>query len=158
IRKLQNNLTNNYNGSGTFSFADTETGLLGINSGNAIASFLLGAVDNGNATFNTVPTLYARGSYWAVFAGDTWKATSQLSIDYGLRWDLGTPATEKYNRSSFFNPLQPNPGANGLLGTLAFAGSGSPGVSYGAAGFPRTHPENTWYGGYAPRLGVAYAL
>ena len=158
IRKLQNNLTNNYNGSGTFLFADTETGLLGINSGNAIASFLLGAVDNGDATFNTVPTIYARGSYWAVFAGDTWKATSKLSIDYGLRWDLGTPATEKYNRSSFFNPLQPNPGANGLLGTLAFAGSGSPGVSYGAAGFPRNHPENTWYGGYAPRLGVAYAL
>ncbi len=158
IRKLQNNLTNNYNGSGTFSFADTETGLLGINSGNAIASFLLGAVDNGNATFNTVPTIYARGSYWALFAGDTWKATSKLSIDYGLRWDLGTPATEKYNRSSFFDPLRPNPGAGGLLGTLAFAGSGSPGVNYGAAGFPRAHPENTWYGGYAPRLGIAYAL
>ncbi len=85
IRKLQNNQSSLFNQSGSFSFADTETGLLGLNSGNAIASFLLGAVDSGNATFQTAPATYARGSYWALFAGDTWKATSKLSIDYGLR-------------------------------------------------------------------------
>jgi len=158
VRKLQNNLTNDYNASGTFSFADTETGLLGVNSGNAIASFLLGAVDNGNATFTTVKTVYARGSYWALFAGDTWKATNKLSVDYGLRWDVGTPAIEKYNHNSFFDPQAPNTGAGGRLGALRFSGSGSQGLNYGAAGFPRRSPENTWYGGYAPRLGVAYAL
>ena len=45
-RTLQNNLRNNNNGSGAFGFADLTTGLLGINSGNSIASFLLGNVDN----------------------------------------------------------------------------------------------------------------
>ncbi len=158
IRKLQNNQSSLFNQSGSFSFADTETGLLGLNSGNAIASFLLGAVDSGNATFQTAPATYARGSYWALFAGDTWKATSKLSIDYGLRWDLGTPATEKYNRTAFFDPYAPNSGAGGLLGTVQWAGSGAPGVPYGVNGFPRRYPEHTWYGGYAPRLGVAYAL
>ncbi len=158
IRKLQNNLTNDYNESGTFGFNDTETGLLGINSGNPIASFLLGAVDNANATFNTQTTTYARGSYWALFAGDTWKASSKLSIDFGLRWDVGTPATERFNHASFLDPYGPNPGAGGRPGRLAFAGSGGQGLKYGSAGFPRNAPEHTWYGGYAPRLGIAYAV
>jgi len=157
IRKLQNNFTSTYDSSGVFSFAETETGVLDINSGNPIASFLLGAVDNAYATFFTQTSQYARGSYWALFAGDTWKATSKLSIDYGLRWDLGTPATEKFNHSSFFDPLGANAGAGGRPGRMAFAGSGGQGVDYGAAGFSRTHPEYTWYRGYAPRLGIAYA-
>ena len=115
-------------------------------------------MDYGSAAFDTVTSSYSRGSYWALFAGDTWKATSKLSIDYGLRWDLGTPATEKWNRSSFLDPLGANPGAGGRRGRMAFAGSGVPGgEDYGAAGFSRTHPENTWYRGYAPRLGIAYA-
>jgi outer membrane receptor protein involved in Fe transport len=109
IRKLQNNFQSVSNRSGTFSFSEGETGLLGINSGNPIASFLLGAVDYSSAAFDTVTSSYSRGSYWALFAGDTWKATNKLSIDYGLRWDLGTPATEKWNRSSFLDPLGANP-------------------------------------------------
>jgi len=158
IRKLQNNFQSVSNRSGTFSFSEGETGLLGINSGNPIASFLLGAVDYSSAAFDTVTSSYSRGSYWALFAGDTWKATNKLSIDYGLRWDLGTPATEKWNRSSFLDPLGANPGAGGRPGRMAFAGSGVPGgEDYGAAGFSRTHPEHTWYRGFAPRLGIAYA-
>jgi hypothetical protein len=158
LRKLQNNFISEFDYAGIFSFSNTETGLLGINSGSSMASFLLDLVDNGSATFDTVNRSYARGSYWALFAGDTWKATSKLSVDYGLRWDLGTPATEKYNHSSFFDPSGANPGAGGRPGRLAFAGSGSGSVNYGAAGFSRAHPENTWYGGFAPRLGIAYAF
>jgi hypothetical protein len=127
IRKLQNNSTTDTNRSGTFYFGDGETGLLGINSGNSIASFLLGAVDYGSAAFDTNTSYYARGSYWALFAGDTRKATNKLSIDYGLRWDLGTPATEKWNRTVFFDPLGANSGAGGRPGRMAFAGSGVPG-------------------------------
>jgi hypothetical protein len=39
---LQNNLRNDNNGSGTFGFSDVNTGVLGINSGSSVASFLLG--------------------------------------------------------------------------------------------------------------------
>ena len=86
-RTLQNNLRNDNNGSGTFGFCDLNTGVLGINSGSSVASFLLGYVNNASVSFNNVNTLYARGRLFALRAGDTWKATSKLSITYGLRWE-----------------------------------------------------------------------
>ena len=59
--------------SGTINFSDLNTGLLGIPSGNSMASFLLGYVDNANATFYTVFGVRARRDAWAAFAGDNWK-------------------------------------------------------------------------------------
>ena len=41
-----------------------------------------------------------------------------------LRYDLMGPYHEAYNRTSFLNPLLPNPAAGGRLGALAFAGYG----------------------------------
>jgi hypothetical protein len=147
-------LTNflNSNASGTFNFSRLNTGLLGVNSGNAIASFLLGQVDSANATFYTVDTFYARGDQWNLNAGDTWKATPKLSVTYGLRWDVARPSVEKFNRLSFFDPLGANPGAGNRPGRLAFAGN-----KWGSASFGREHPEHTWYSGFAPRVGVAYS-
>jgi hypothetical protein len=152
-RTLQNNLRNNNNGSGTFGFADLTTGLLGINSGNSVASFLLGYADSANVSFNNVDTLYARGKLFALYGGDTWKATSKLSITYGLRWDVSTPSVEKYNNFSFLDPVGINSGAGGRLGTLVFAGDKWGDASYGAR-----HPEKTYYHAFAPRLGIAYSL
>jgi hypothetical protein len=153
LRTLQNNLRNNNNESGSFGFADLTTGLLGINSGNPIASFILGGVDNANVSFNNVDTLYARGKLWALHAGDTWKATNKLSVTYGMRWDVSTPSIERYDNMSFLDPTAPNPGAGGLPGTLAFAGS-----KWGNASYGRRHPEKTYYHAFSPRLGLAYSL
>ena len=47
-RKVMGNLHQTGNQAGTFTFARGATGLLGVNSGSPVASFLLGAVDNGN--------------------------------------------------------------------------------------------------------------
>jgi len=148
-------LTNflNGNASGTFNFSRLNTGLTGVSSGNAIASFLLGQVDSASSTFYTADTYYARGQQWNLSAADTWKVTPKLSINYGLRWDVATPSVEKFNRLSFFDPLGPNPGAGNRPGRLAFAGT-----KYGAASFGREHPEFTWYHGFSPRLGIAYTL
>src|SRR6185436_5623823 len=49
-RKIMGNLHGASNEAGSFDFQPGATGLLGINSGSPIASFLLGAVDNANAT------------------------------------------------------------------------------------------------------------
>ncbi len=51
------NIHANSNQAGTFNFARGATGLVGVNSGSPIASFLLGAVDNGNSTFRAVDSL-----------------------------------------------------------------------------------------------------
>jgi hypothetical protein len=115
-----------YNQSGTFNFASGETGLLGVNSGSPIASFLLGQVDSGNITAyanGANIALYPRQVTWAPSVGDTWKATRKLSVNYGIRWDLKTPAWAKDNVLSFLCPNCPNPEAGNLPGSLAFAGT-----------------------------------
>ncbi len=152
-RKVMGNIHANGNQAGTFTFARGATGLLGLNSGSPVASFLLGAVDSGNAVFRSVDSWYPRQHAWVLHAGDTWRASSKLTLDYGLRWDYFSPSSEKYDRFSFFDPVGANPGAGGRPGRLAFAGTG-----YGAASYGARYPEKEWYGGFAPRLGGAYRL
>jgi hypothetical protein len=152
-RKIMGNIHANNNEAGIFRFGPGATGLVGVNSGSPIASFLLGAVDNAESAFRDVSSWYPRQHAWILHAGDTWRVNDKLTLDYGLRWDYYSPSSEKYDRSSFFDPLGANPGAGGRLGRLAFAGDG-----YGAASFGARYPEEEWYGGLAPRLGGVYSL
>ncbi|HUL79781.1 MAG TPA: carboxypeptidase-like regulatory domain-containing protein [Vicinamibacteria bacterium] len=151
------NLGSNWHSTGTeqggFFFGRGATALAGINSGSPIASFLLGAVDSAGMDVNTASTQYARQAAYTLHAGDTWKATSKLTLNYGLRWDYYTPSREKYDRLAFFDPTGPNPGAAGRPGRLAYAGVGWGEASYGAI-----YPEVPYKKAFAPRLGLAYAL
>ncbi|PYV45754.1 MAG: hypothetical protein DMG06_01170, partial [Acidobacteria bacterium] len=160
MRWLQNNFRDNNNGPGTFRFASQSTGLLGLNSGNPIASFLLEQVDNADAGFVTIDALYMRAKQWNLHAGDTWKVTPKLSVTYGVRWDVALPPVEKWNNLSIFDASGANPAANNRPGRMAFAGSGSllTGQSWGPAAFGPRHPERSWYKGIAPRLGIAYSV
>jgi carboxypeptidase family protein len=152
-RNIGGNLHSNGNQAGTFNFGRGATGILGQNSGSPIASFLLGAVDNGNSDFRTVPNRYVRQAAYVVHAGDTWRANHKLTLNYGLRWDLFTPSKEKYNQFSFFDPNGANPGAAGRPGRLAFAGDGYDAASYGAE-----YPEKLYWKAFQPRLGATYAV
>jgi len=159
-RNLGQNLRNRVNTGGTFDFGSGYTGLIGITSGNPIASFLLEGVDSATIHYQAIDARYPRSKYYIAHIGDTWKASPKLSINYGVRWDTMTPAQELYNHHSFLDPLGANPGAGGLPGRLAFAGTSdlATGESWGAAGFSRRSPENTWWNGFAPRLGIAYSM
>lgn len=152
-RKIMGNIHNNENEAGSFNFSRGATGLVGVNSGSPIASFLLGAVNSGSATFRAVDSWYPRQHAWVLHAGDTWRMNNKLTVDYGLRWDYYSPSSEKFDRLSFFDPAGANPGAGGRPGRLAFAGD-----SYGAASFGARYPEEEWYGGFAPRLGAVYSI
>jgi hypothetical protein len=152
-RKIMGNLHANGNEAGSFNFGKGATGLVGINSGNPVASFLIGAVDSGSATFRSVNSTYPRQHAWIVHAGDTWRVNDKFTFDYGMRWDYYSPSSEKNDVFSFFDPNGANPGAGGRLGRLAFAGDG-----YGAASYGKRYPEKDWYGGFAPRLGAVYSL
>ena len=156
IRWLQDKERNQGNESGSYNFSTLSTGLRGMQSGNDFASFLLGYVDNANLYVPTLATQYIRQKYYASYVNDSWKLTTKLTLNLGVRWDISTPTRDKYNNFSFINPYLANPGAGGLPGSLVFAGkvagSGNP------ASFGKPYPETTDLHNFAPRFGVAYAV
>ena len=151
-RSVQGNIHQSNNQSGTYSFDRSVTSLSGAG-GSPVAAFLLGAVSGGSVDRRTVSSWYPRQTVWALHVNDSWKITTKLTFNYGLRWDYYTPSREKYNHFSFIDLVGANPGAAGRPGRLAFAGN-----SYGDASYGADYPEKPWYKGFAPRLGVAYAV
>ncbi|MBZ5654847.1 MAG: carboxypeptidase regulatory-like domain-containing protein [Acidobacteriia bacterium] len=137
--------------SGSFGFDRGETGLPNVVSGSPIASFLLEQVDSASANFYTSIGIDGRTNSFSLFVGDSWRVTPKLTISPGIHWEVDPPPLDAKDHFSYFDPNLPNPGAGNLPGAVAFAGSG-PGRS------GRRFPEDTWYGGIAPRIGVAYAL
>ena len=137
-----------------FSSAETSQPLYGqvlpsgTGIGSAWASFLLGNYDNVSA--GDGQALYYRRTSWALFVQDSWKLTKKLTLDYGLRWDLQQPIQELHARIASFSPTTPNPNAGGLLGGVAYEGSGP-----GRCGcqFAATYPY-----ALAPRFGAAYQI
>jgi hypothetical protein len=151
------------NEGGTFTFNPETTGNAGCLAsapcpGDAAASFYLGAVANATTTFYNVRAEYPRQYGYAVHAGDSWRATPKLTLDYSLRWDYITPFKDKFDNLSFFDPNGANPGAvtttgTELRGRLAFAGT-----KWGAASYGAPYPEVPFKKGFGPRVGFAYAL
>jgi hypothetical protein len=74
---------------GSFAFNGSETGL-------DFADFLLGVTSS--YTQGQASSFYNRNLYMAAFVQDSWKASSQLTLNYGVRWDRIRPWSEKYNQ------------------------------------------------------------
>lgn len=123
---------------GTFSFLGTETG-------SPFADFLLGLPSNYTQT--TGQHFYLRNHYGAAFVEDSWKARSNLTLNYGVRWELIEPWSDKYNNLQTIVPgrqsvLFPNAPPDLLV-------PGDPGI-------PSTiSPAKTH--NFAPRIGLAYS-
>ena len=147
------NPLNFQNTSGTFNFAAGQTGAtpnLAL-SGDSFASILLGQLQNANAAVYASQPKWLR-SYYGVFAQDSYKVTSTLTLDYGLRWDLDQPNREASGNSSNISLTEPNPGAGNLPGVLVFAGKGA-----GRNGNVNERWANTWTKDFGPRVGIAWA-
>ncbi|MGA8029216.1 MAG: TonB-dependent receptor [Bryobacteraceae bacterium] len=134
---------------GVYNFARNQTcayqGICG-NSGNSVASFLLGDVNNGNAFLQGhVPRWTFQ--YYATFLQDDWKVTPHLTLNVGLRWSVDVPRIESHNDTSNFDPNAPNPAANNIPGAMVFGNTCS-GCN------PRW--ASTKYHDVAPRIGFAF--
>ncbi|MEO8661261.1 MAG: hypothetical protein ABI693_22515, partial [Bryobacteraceae bacterium] len=153
FRHLQEVNRSNGNQSGTVGFSQKSTGLPGaLDSGNPFASFLVGAVDNGNLAVLNVTKLGPIQRAYSLYAGDTWQMTSKLTVNYGLRWDRFSPTFETGDQNTFLD-FGPNPGAGNLPGRLVFAGD-----KWGDASAGKRYPEDLFNKAFGPRFGLAYRL
>jgi len=143
-------ITGHWNFSPNETAGITSTGtILGGKSGDSYASMLLGQVDNSAFTDFQPGTWYE--AYTAAFISDEIKVTPKLSLTIGLRYDYMFPRTEADDRYSSFAPTLANPGASGIPGAMAFAGTGT--GRTGSRTF-ETPLKNDW----GPRLGLAYRI
>ena len=120
----------------------------GGNVGLPYASFLMGLVNNASVSNPTDPNW--RKPAVSVFAQDTWRVKSALTIDYGLRWDRQAYGFEEGDRRSMFSPDVANPAAGGLLGATIYEGDG-PGACN--CRFVKTYPYS-----FGPRVGASYQI
>lgn len=148
---------NSFDSQANWSFSNSQTegfnaaGTPVTTSGNSYASFLLGALSSANLQNDAVEGTGARFRDYSGWVTDNFKVLPKLTLNLGLRYDVMTPFVEVENRMSFFNPTLPNPAVGGFLGALMFAGNGPDSCNC------RTN-VSTYYGGYQPRLGLAYAF
>lgn len=108
------------------------------------ANFLLGDVTSATQYAPVDARMFK--SQWAMFIQDSWKVTRKLTVEYGLRWDYATPATEEHGRSADLSLTTPNPAAGGHLGAPIFQATCN-------CSFVSAYPY-----AIGPRLGIAYAL
>jgi len=117
------------------------------NNGDAIAALLLGT-GNGTSSIQMDPamSLHTFGAY----IQDQWRATERLTITAGLRYENQRPATERYNRLTYFDTSAVNP----ISAQLGYTMNGA---------FEYASQNNRYAWGpdnlnFAPRLGLAYKI
>jgi hypothetical protein len=128
----------NVGSNGDFNFNGSETGI-------DFADFLIGAP----AAFSqgqSYPS-YGRSRYFGLFAQDSWRVKPNLTLNYGLRWDVSRPWSELHGE---LETLVPG------LQSLVFPGSPVGWVFPGDPGVPSTLAP-TRYNNFAPRFGLAYS-
>ena len=124
---------------GQFTFNDNFTNdpqnVTGTGSG--LAALLLGFPNSGSRNYLQQPYFVTDGE-WAGFAQDDWKASSRLTLNLGIRYEVYTPEVARHNVLANFN-----------YKTLSFIYAGQNGVDRHAG-------MQTRYGDLGPRLGFAY--
>ena len=130
--------------SGVFSFAVQGTANPGVNNtGNAAASLLLGFPQS--VAVRYADYLDRRSKYYALFVQDDWKATRNLTVNLGMRWEAHTPRVDANDRQSNMDLNAINP-VSGTPGIVTFA--------------MRDGLGRTVYGGdwnnFMPRIGFAW--
>lgn len=122
--------------------------------GNGLASLLLGTGSTGNRLIQGWKNVASQSYYLAWYAQDDWRLTSKLTLNLGVRYDLDTPRTERYNRMNYFDPNATSPLASRVP---AFPNLKGGVVFVGVDGNSR-HQYNWDRNNLAPRLGLAYQL
>ncbi len=161
FRKLYINFTQFGQPDGQFGESQqwTQQNLLSANgTGSSFATLLLGLTDYANQTYDS--SAASSSTYSAFYLQDDWKVSRTLTLNLGLRYEVETPRTERYNQLSYWDPSKPSPlqgkvPANACLycgdlrGQMLFVNQ--PGSSI----FGRAQAPIQWTD-WGPRVGVAW--
>ena len=143
FNQLEENLSNVANGNfffgSAFSGQQSETG-------SDFVDFLLGAPAS-YVQGQSYPS-YGRSFYFGLYGQDSWRASANLTLNFGLRYDVSSPWWEKYNEIQTLIPGEQS---------VVFPGSPTGWVFPGDPGVPRTLAPTTW-DNFGPRFGLAYAM
>ena len=138
LRYYRLNARNECGPNGYFQFTGNQVGA-------DVSDYYFGAP--GSFVQCSVQYLDNRTHYIGLFGQDSWKVRSNLTLNYGLRWDIARPWNDVYGRLT-----TPVPG----LQSVKFPNSPPGNVVPGDPGVPSTISP-TQYNNFGPRIGIAYA-
>jgi outer membrane receptor protein involved in Fe transport len=160
VRRSRFDQTLFYNVSGNFTFDSSGNNGI-ISTVDNYPGYFLGLVDTYSQGSGQRENVRNTGLY--LFAQDSWKVKPNLTLNYGLRWELDTPLTDVLGHVQTFRPGQnskaypctmTSPDANGNDSALAYCPTGL--VVPGDAGVP-AGMTSTYYKAFAPRIGLSYS-
>jgi len=150
VRRARFDQTLYYNVNGNFTF--DSTGINAIVSGDNYPGYLLGLADTYTQGSAQRENVRSTGVY--LFAQDSWKIKPNLTLNYGLRWELDTPLTDILGHVQTFRPGQTSKIYPCTNTPLANCPTGL--VFPGDAGVP-AGLTSTYYKAFAPRIGLSYS-
>jgi hypothetical protein len=143
--QLEEDLIDNVS-NGNFFFGTNFSGGQLSETGIDFVDFLLGA-PSAYVQGQSYPS-YGRNYYLGFYGQDSWRVKSNLTFNYGLRYDVSAPWKEKYNQIQTLIPGEQS---------VVFPGSPTGWVFPGDPGVPSTLAPTRW-NNFAPRLGLAYSF
>ena len=144
VDQLEEDLIDNVS-NGNFFFGSNFNGQAS-ETGSDFADFLLGAPSQ-FVQGQSYPS-YGRNFYLGLYAQDSWRVKSNLTFNYGLRYDVSSPWKEKFNQIQTLIPGEQS---------VVFPGSPTGWVFPGDPHVPSTLAPTRW-NNFAPRLGLAYSF
>ena len=136
---------------GTFTFSGASTsgldasGLAIDGTGFDMADFLLGMPQQTTVRYNGADT-YLRDDTYSGYAQDVWRATSNITVNAGLRYEYFAPFTEKYGRMANLD-IAPD------FSAVAVVTPGSTGPYSGVFPDGLINPDKN---NFSPRIGIAW--
>jgi len=132
---------------GNYQFGTTGSGFVSGNyngigpndTGSSLANFLLGYQPGFVGRGDPGGPYLQSSKEMSFFVQDDWKVNSDLTLNLGLRYDIFTAPTERYDRQSNFDPV---------TRTIQVAGENAP----GGRDLANTDKNN-----FGPRIGFAYS-
>ncbi len=156
-----------YDVNGSYSFDNSGPNAIIPGDGDDYAEFLLGLADSfgqGSGQREDV-----RGTSVYPFVQDSWKIKPNITLNYGLRWELDTPPTDIAGHVETFRPGQNSTVYPCGLSSLSESYFGVSSTDCNAVGVTPTglvvpgdkgipaSMTSTYYKSFAPRIGIAWS-